>query len=111
MIVTISGDPGSGKSLVISRLKENLSAPLICVGQVMRDMAKDRGMSLLEFHKIAAKDLSMDKDIDDQAAYKARELNKSESIVLVDGRTQFYFLPESLKLYIGVSPEIGAQRI
>ena len=31
--------------------------------------------------------------------------------MIVEGRTQFHFLPESLKIFIKVSPEEGARRI
>ena len=38
-------------------------------------------------------------------------MEKLGKVVLSEGRVQFYHLPESIKIYIKVSPEEGARRI
>jgi predicted cytidylate kinase len=109
-IITISGPGGSGKSTIAKALVETYNAQRIYVGGIRRQIAKDKGMTLSELNEYALTHPETDVDVDKEAAQNARELAK-KSIVVVEGRTQFHFLPESIKLYIKVSLEEGAKRI
>ncbi len=111
MIITISGTPGSGKSTVAKILVEKLKAERIYVGGIRRELARKKGLTLEELNEYARTHPETDVDVDKEAAANARELDKKGKIVLVEGRTQFHFLPESLKLFIKVEPEEGARRI
>lgn len=111
MIITISGTPGSGKSTVAKILAKQLKAERIYVGGIRRDLAKEKGMTLIELNEYAKTHQETDVDVDKKAAHYARELEKKGKLVIVEGRTQFYFLPESIKVFIKVSVEEGARRI
>ncbi len=111
MIITISGTPGSGKSTVAKIMQEKLSAERIYVGGIRRELAREKGMTLSELNIYAQNHPETDVDIDKQAAAKARALEKENKFVVVEGRTQFHFLPESVKVYIKVDKDVGAQRI
>lgn len=109
-IITISGPGGSGKSTIAQAITNQINAKRIYVGGMRRDYATKLGMSLNELNEYALEHPESDVEIDKEAADKARELSK-ESIVIVEGRTQYHFLPESLKLYIKCDAEEGAKRI
>ncbi|MBI4152802.1 AAA family ATPase [Candidatus Woesearchaeota archaeon] len=111
MIITISGTPGSGKSTVAKLLVEKLSAERIYVGGILRALAREKGMTLKELNAYAQTHPETDVDVDTKAAAEARLLEKQGKIVVVEGRTQFHFLPKSVKVYIKVDPVVGAQRI
>lgn len=111
MIITISGNPGSGKSTIAKILVNKLNAQRIYVGGIRRELAKEKGMTLEELNEYARTHAETDVDIDKKAAAKARELEKTAEMVIVEGRTQFHFLPESIKIYIKVSLAEGAKRI
>ncbi|MEW5896360.1 MAG: AAA family ATPase [Nanoarchaeota archaeon] len=111
MIITISGTPGSGKSTIAGILAEKLSAERIYVGGIRRELARKKGMTLEELNEYAKTHAETDVEVDRKAAARAKWLEKSTKTVIVEGRTQFYFLPESIKLYIKVDPEEGARRI
>jgi len=111
MIVTISGTPGSGKSTVAKILVEKLNAERIYVGGIRRELAREKGMTLQELNEYAKNNPETDVDVDKKAASQAREMDKAAKYVVVEGRTQFHFLPESLKVFMKVSTEEGARRI
>ena len=111
MIITISGTPGSGKSTAAEMLAKKLKAERIYVGGIRRELAREKGMTLQELNVYAATHPETDVDVDKIAATKARELEKKGAIVIVEGRTQFHFLPESIKIFMKVKPEEGAKRI
>lgn len=111
MIITISGTPGSGKSTVAKILVEKLHAERIYVGGIRRDLAKEKGMTLEELNQYALSHPETDVDVDKKAAAEAQKLEKTKKIVVVEGRTQFHFLPESIKIFITVDVEEAARRI
>ncbi len=74
MIITISGIAGSGKSTVAKLLAKRLGYRHYSIGDFMREMAKERKVSLLELSKEAEKGHSIDKELDE----KQRELGKKK---------------------------------
>ncbi|MBS3123140.1 cytidylate kinase family protein [Candidatus Woesearchaeota archaeon] len=115
MIITISGTPGSGKSTIAKTIVKDLNAEYIYVGGIRRELAKNKGMTLEELNVYAQTHPETDVDIDKEVAKTAREKERDGSkggkIVLVEGRTQYHFLPESLKIFIKVSISEAAKRI
>jgi len=106
MIIAISGTPGSGKSTVAKALAKELSFKHYSTGDFMRQMAKDRGITLMELTKQAETDISIDHDIDDMTKKLA-----SEDDFVIDSRLAFHFLPNAIKVFLKVAPEVAAKRI
>ena len=111
MIITISGTPGSGKSTAAEMLAKRLKAERIYVGGIRRELAREKGMTLQELNQYATTHPETDVDVDKKAAAQARELETKNKIIIVEGRTQFHFLPQSIKIFMKVNPEEGAKRI
>ncbi len=111
MIISITGNPGSGKSTIAKILVEKLKAQRINVGSMFREMARERGLTLEEFNLYAKSHPEVDIEADRRAAAQARTLEKNGEIVLAEGRMQFHFLPESLKIFVYVDPAEGSKRI
>lgn len=107
MIVTISGRPGSGKSAVAVRVAQALGLRHVSAGDFMRQMAAERGMSILEFSRSAEDRESIDREIDARTVQLAKE---SDDFVM-DARLGWHFVPESFKVFLEVTPEVAAQRI
>jgi predicted cytidylate kinase len=107
MIITISGNAGSGKSTLAEMLEKKLKMKRYYMGGIRRALAKKRGMTLAEYNKLGEKDPSTDREVDDYQT----ELGKKKNNIIVEGRTSFYFIPNSLKVYLYCDPREGARRI
>ena len=110
MIITISGNPGSGKSTIAKYVTEKLNLKRIYVGDIRRKIALNKGITLEELNKISLNNPDYDVKIDNDVKKQVIELAK-ENNVIVEGRIQFYFFPQSLKFYFYCDPKIAAERI
>ena len=107
MIISFAGAMGSGKSTIAKRLAEHLGWPRYYIGGVRREIAKQRGMNLAEFNKLGETDPTTDSEVDE---YQKR-LGKTLDNFVIEGRTSWFLIPQSLKIYLDVTEEEGARRI
>ncbi len=107
MIISISGDAGAGKSTVAKKLAEKLNFSRYYIGGLRRQKAKERGMTLEEYNKLGENDPSTDLEVDNYQ----KELGKKEDNFVIEGRTSWYFIPHSFKIYFSVDKKEGAKRI
>lgn len=107
MIISISGFQGSGKSTIAEMLAKKLNWPRYYMGGLRREAAKKRGMTLAEYNKLGEKDPSTDLEID----HYQKKLGEEKDNFIIEGRTSWFFIPHSLKIYLDVDKKIGAKRI
>jgi len=107
MIITISGTPGSGKNTIADLLAEKLKLKRYSVGNFRREMAKRMGLTIHELNALGEKKDFTDKDADNWQI----EISKKEDNFIIDGRLSYHFIPNSIKIFLDVNPEIGAKRI
>lgn len=99
--------PGSGKSTVAKELSIALKMKRYYMGGIRREIAKRKGITLAELNKMAETDPTTDKEVDEYQL----ELAKTEDNIIIEGRTSFFFIPNSLKLFIDVDFDEGCRRI
>lgn len=107
VIISISGDLGSGKSLLANSLVERWEADRYSTGMVQRRLADRMGITTLELNKRAETDKAIDEQID--SVFK--NLAKTPKNLVVDSRMAFHFLPMSFRIKLEVHPQVAASRI
>ena len=107
MIISIGGNQGSGKSTLAKQLAEVLGWPRYYMGGLRREAATKRGLTLAEYNKLGETDPQTDLEVDEYQ----KKLGETEDNFVIEGRTSWYFIPQSLKIYLDVSDEKGAERI
>ncbi|RMD59569.1 hypothetical protein D6821_00935 [Candidatus Parcubacteria bacterium] len=107
MIVSITGPGGSGKTTIAKLLAQKLKMKHYSMGVLRRRRAQELGLTIAEYNKLGERDPRTDLEVDEFQ----KELGKKEDNFVIDGRTSWYFIPHSLKIYIDVDEEEGAKRI
>ena len=105
MIITIGGSICSGKTTLARELAKKFNLRHISAGSIMREMAKKRGISLLEFSRYAESNPEVDLEIDK----KQKELASGNCVV--DGRLSAYFLDSDLKIWLDAPLNVRAERL
>jgi len=72
-VVTVSGPHGTGKSTYAKALADALRLRYVCAGELFRELAKERNMSLEAFSSLAADDPTIDKMIDERTKVEAKK--------------------------------------
>lgn len=106
MIITIAGLPGSGKSTTAKAIAQKFNLKHYSVGDYRREMATKRGITINELNKLGETDFSTDKEADDWQ----KSLAKEDDFV-IDGRLSFFFIPDSIKVFLKVTAEEAGRRI
>ncbi|RLF08012.1 MAG: cytidylate kinase [Thermoprotei archaeon] len=108
LVIAISGRPGAGKTTYAKEIASFFNLRYVSSGMLFRQLAEERGVSLLEFHKMAEKDFEIDKAIDERALEEARKGD-----VVVDGHLAGWVLRDiaDLKIFFTAPLEIRATRV
>jgi CMP/dCMP kinase len=105
--VVVNGDLGSGKSTVSRLLAHRLGIRRISVGDVYRDLARQRAMTALE--------LNLHAELDDKIDYYVDQIQSdiaaSAERVVVDSRLAWFFFTDALKVHVITDPTVAAQRV
>ncbi len=87
MIIAISGLHGTGKSTVAKLLAEKLNLNFYSTGNIFREIANEKGLTLEELNKLSEKDRNIDIELDN----KIKELALKGNCVL-DNQLSPYLL-------------------
>lgn len=107
MIISLSGAHGSGKSTLAKELAKRLDWPRYYMGGLRREAAAKKGLTLAEYNKLGESDPQTDMEVDEYQ----RKLGETQDNFIIEGRTSWYFIPHSLKIYLDTDEEVGAKRI
>lgn len=105
--ISITGEPGCGKTTVAKIVCQHLGSEYTSTGSIQREIAAQMGITTLDLNKLAETDPSIDEKIDSHT----RALADSGRSVLVDSRLAWRFLPRSLKVFLVCPPSVAASRV
>ena len=109
MLITVSGPAGVGKSTLAEGLADALGYDHVSGGDVFRELADERGVSLVEFNRLAEEDDQIDRALDRRLRETARE---NEDLVL-ESRLAGWMAGDhaDLKLWLDAPLNVRAARI
>src|SRR5574344_387317 len=105
--IAISGDLGSGKSVLSKHLKTELGFEVISIGVIQRELAWRKGMDALEFNHFMETHPEIDQECDDMVA----SYGKNDQNLILDSRLAWHFIPQSFKIHLKVDSLTAATRI
>ena len=105
--ITLNGSLGSGKSTVGRRLADRLGIEFISTGMIFREIGKAANLDALETNLAAEKNTAIDFQVDGYI----RELAASDRSFAIDSRMAWHWVPDSLDVFLHVSPATAARRI
>jgi predicted cytidylate kinase len=110
LIITLGGLPGSGKTTVARLLADKLKMEYINAGDIFRNLAAKKGMTLEEFGFFAERNPNIDRAIDKKLLEIARRDN-----VILEGRLAGIMLElndvEALKVWLEAPLETRVGRV
>ena len=110
--ITISGHPGSGTSTLVKGICKTKERSSLNGGDIFRQEAKNRGLSLSEFEKICAEDQTVDKSLDE--ILKNHILDSDGHQVLESrlcGWWAYNLDVDCVRLWLHASEEARAERV
>jgi len=109
VIITIGGLPGSGSTTVTRILSAGLGIDYISSGEIFRDLAKERGVTLAEFGKIAELDDSIDRMIDE----RQKKIASRQKDLIVEGRLSGIVIEENvdLRIWLKAPLDVRVERV
>ena len=105
--ITVTGDPGSGKSTFAREVARRTGFRLITTGNIFREMAAKKGVSLTELNEMAETQAEIDPMVDDYLI----GLNDTEENLVLDSRMAWHFVGDSLKIRLTVDADVAVERI
>jgi len=110
--ITVSGHPGSGTSTLVQGLKERFGWQALNGGDVFRQEAKRRGLSLADFGELCKRELEVDRQLDAQLQACMTEEGAAE---IVESRLAGWWayrlgLP-CVRLWLSVEDDERARRV
>lgn len=106
MIITIGGPIGSGTTTVAQAIAEKLDIKHIYAGDIFRQMAEEKGMSLAEFSELAEADADIDRHIDARQIEEAKKGN-----CIVEGRLSGWLVDADLAIWLTAPLTVRVNRV
>jgi len=108
IVIAVSGVPGAGKTTYARFIAKEYNLRYVSNGQLFRQYAKEKGLTLIELHKMAEKDPSIDLMIDRRTLEEAMKGN-----VVVEGHLVPWIVKDiaDVKIYVKAPLTVRVKRI
>ena len=105
--ISITGDPGSGKSTFAKSVAAYTGFDIITTGNIFRKLAKERGVSITKLNEMAEVQKELDAKVDDYLV----SLNNTKDKFILDSRMAWHFVKDTFKVRLTVDLDEAVKRI
>jgi cytidylate kinase len=109
MHITLTGNLGSGKSTLSKIFEKEYGYEIYSTGKVIRELAEERGITVLEMNKLMSEDSKYDHMIDDRSAQISRE--RQADNIFFDSRLAWHFVGKAFRVFLSVALDTAVSRI
>jgi cytidylate kinase len=106
-IITIAGQPGSGKSSTAKEVARRLGYQHFSSGDLFRALAREQGHDVLQANLSAEQNTAIDNLVDG----RLKQMGQDEDQLVVDSRLAWHWMPQSFKVFLDLDLGVAAQRI
>ncbi len=109
MHITLTGNLGSGKSTISRIFEKEYGFEIYSTGRVIREIAAEHGISVLEMNRLMTEDPKYDHMIDNRSA-EISETRANDNIFF-DSRLAWHFVGKAFRVFLSVSLDTSVSRI
>ncbi len=106
MKIVISGSPASGKSSVGKLLAKRLGMRHYSMGDLQREIAKEKNLDIVELGRLESRDDSLDRMVDE----RQERIGAEEDGFVIDSWLGAKFIPDALRIFIDADVDVRAKR-
>ena len=112
LFITVSGPPGCGVTTLCEALSERLDCGYVSGGEVFREIAEDRDMSLSQLTAEASSDDELDRELDRRLQEIAKKWGDADKAFILESRLAGYLAAghADLRLWLDAPEEVRVTR-
>jgi len=113
LFITVSGPPGCGATTLCSRLAESMDCPYVSGGDIFREIAENRDMTLTQLSAKAQESDEIDRALDRRLREIAEEWGMANKPFILESRLAGRLAGDraDLRIYLDAPEEVRKKRI
>ena len=113
LFITVSGPPGCGATSLCTLLSEAMDCPYVSGGDIFRDLAEERGMTLTQLTAKAQESDEIDRALDRYLREVAEEWGTANKPFILESRLAGWIAGDraDLRIYLDAPTEVRKERI
>lgn len=113
LFITVSGPPGCGATTLCTYLSDAMDCPYVSGGDIFRDLAEDRGMSITQLSAKAQESDEIDRALDQRLRSIAEKWAATNRPFILESRLAGWIAGEraDLRIYLDAPEEVRKERI
>ncbi len=111
--ITVSGPPGCGATTLCSQLSEAMDCPYVSGGDIFRELADERGLSLNQLTAKADASEGIDRELDQRLQTIAEKWGNADKPFILESRLAGWLAGEhaDLRIWLDAPEDVRLQRI
>ncbi|WP_348533577.1 (d)CMP kinase [Haloarcula laminariae] len=113
LFITVSGPPGCGASTLCTRLAEAMDCPYVAGGDIFRDIAEERDMTITQLSAEAQESDEIDRALDQRLRSIAEQWGTANKPFILESRLAGWLAGDraDLRIYLDAPEDVRMDRI